>query len=145
MRYKHTQIGYLMLFVILGVMLLFAYIGVQEESSVFLLRIVMIGILLVLASFSYLMVTIDTEYISVRFGYGVFKKRFALKDIQTVRAVKNSWYYGWGIRVWFWPKMWIYNISGFDAVELTMKDGSIVRIGTDEPQLLEQELLKVCK
>jgi len=33
--------------------------------------------------------------------------------------------------------MRIYNISGFDAVEIKMKDGKRYRIGTDEPKKLE--------
>jgi hypothetical protein len=33
--------------------------------------------------------------------------------------------------------MWIYNVSGFDAVELRMTDGRMYRIGTDEPHELE--------
>jgi hypothetical protein len=45
-----------------------------------------------------------------------------------------------GVRVWFWPKMWIYNVSGFDAVEIKMKDGKTYRIGTDEPEKLEQTI-----
>jgi hypothetical protein len=38
--------------------------------------------------------------------------------------------------------MWIYNVSGFDAVELTMKNGKIYRIGTNESDVLEKTLLQ---
>jgi len=37
--------------------------------------------------------------------------------------------------------MRIFNISGFDAVEIKMKNGKIYRIGTDEPKKLEQAIL----
>jgi hypothetical protein len=57
--------------------------------------------------------------------------------------VKNHWYYGWGIR--FWPGMTIFNVSGFDAVEITMQNGRRYRIGTDEPAQLERVLLQVTK
>jgi hypothetical protein len=30
----------------------------------------------------------------------------------------------------------VWNVSGFQAVELTLKDGSRFRIGTDEPEAL---------
>ena len=33
--------------------------------------------------------------------------------------------------------MWIYNVSGFDAVEIILKNGKIYRIGTDVPSELE--------
>jgi hypothetical protein len=36
--------------------------------------------------------------------------------------------------------MWIYTVSGFDAVEITLKNGAIFRIGTDEPKALEQSI-----
>jgi len=41
--------------------------------------------------------------------------------------------------------MWIYNISGFDAVEIKMKNGKTYRIGTDEPQKLEQAIVHARK
>jgi hypothetical protein len=36
--------------------------------------------------------------------------------------------------------MWIYSVSGFDAVEIKMKNGKRYRIGTDEPKNLEQAI-----
>ncbi|MBT4935848.1 hypothetical protein HOL21_01575 [Candidatus Woesearchaeota archaeon] len=141
MNYKHTQIGYLILFVLLAVIILFGSILVQAEFNSIIL-ITMILIVIIVASFASLTVMIDKKYLTIKFGYGIYKKRFLLKDISSARMVKNQWYYGWGIRVWLWPRMIIYNISGFDAVEISMKDKKIYRIGTDEPQRLEQEILQ---
>lgn len=108
--------------------------------------IIMILILILFLSFATLKVTIDESYLKIKFGYGIFQKRFALAEIGTVKIVKNHWNYGWGIRVWLWPRrMLIYNISGFDAVEIETKDGKIYRIGTDEPQKLEQAILQSIK
>ena len=39
--------------------------------------------------------------------------------------------------------MWIYNVSGFDAVEIIMKNGKIYRIGTDVPEELEAAIRQV--
>jgi hypothetical protein len=39
--------------------------------------------------------------------------------------------------------MWVYNVSGFDAVEIQMRNGRIKRIGTDEPRKLEQAIQQV--
>lgn len=97
-------------------------------------------ILLILASFLWLNVSIDDEYIRVKFGYGLHRKKNKLDEIESVRVVKNHWYHGWGVRFWFWPKMWIYNVSGFDAVELKMKNWKIYRIWTDEPHMLEESI-----
>jgi len=141
MNYKHTQIGYLLIIVLIAVSLLFGSILPQTGFNLPLL-IFMIFILFILASFGSLQVMIDENYLRIRFGYGIFRKKFSLKDILSAKTVKNRWYYGWGIRGWLWPKMWIYNVSGFDAVEIKMKNGKRCRIGTDEPRKLEQIILQ---
>jgi len=139
--YKHTQIGYLIIAIGLLVAVLFVWPGVavQMTESVFAI-IAMVGIVLVLLTFSTLQTTVDENYLWVKFGPGIFKKKFQLNNIESVRVVRNKWYFGWGIRVWFWPYMWIYNVSGFDAVELVMKNGRIYRIGTDVPQQLVEAI-----
>jgi len=143
--YKHTQIGYLMLVVTLAVLVLFAWVFITasaEPPSVdsgpnFAITAIMVLILFVLASFATLTASIDEICLRIKFGYGIFAKKFPLNQIVSVQAVKNHWYYGWGVKVWFWPYMWIFNVSGFDAVEIIMKNRKIYRIGTDEPEKLE--------
>jgi len=144
MNYKHTQIGYLIPIVLLAVALLFGSILAQTGFNIPLI-ILMILILFILASFGSLQVMIDGNYLQIKFGYGIFRNAFSLNDIASVKTVKNHWYYGWGIRWWLWPRMWIYNVSGFDAVEIAMKSGKRYRIGTDEPKKLEQVLLHSIK
>lgn len=147
-RYEHTQIGYLMIFVtvFVSVLFLWAYLTVEAEpSSVdsganLAVTALMVLILLTLTSFLTLKVSIDEKYLRIKFGYGIFKNKFLLEEIISARCVKNHWYYGWGIRLWFWPKMLIYNVSGFDAVEIKTKTGKIYRIGTDQPRELETEI-----
>jgi hypothetical protein len=51
------------------------------------------------------------------------------------RIVTNPWYSGWGIRIT--PSGWLFNVSGFRAVEIQMKNGEAYRIGSDEPEKLE--------
>lgn len=148
MHYKHTQIGYLMVVVTLVVLVLFAWLHIMaaaeppsvNSGSNFAITAIMALILFILASFCSLQVSLDEKYLRIKFGYGIYRKKFLLEDIMSAKTVKNHWYYGWGIRRWFWPKMWIYNISGFDAVEIKLKNGKIYRIGTDEPKKLEQAI-----
>lgn len=144
-QYKHTQIGFLMITVTLFVVFLFGWgqmIARAEAPSYnsganFLMTAVMVLVLALLTSFATLTVAIDGEFLKIRFGWGIFRKKFALNEIVEVKKVRNHWYYGWGIKRWFCPQMWIFSVSGFDAVELTMKNGKIYRIGTDEPEKLE--------
>ena len=146
--YKHTQIGYLTLTVTLAVSAFFAWVYIMasaEPQSVysgtnFAISATMILVLLILSSFVALTVSTDENYIRIKFGYGIFQKKISLQEISSVKVVKNHWYYGWGIKLWLWPKTWIYNVSGFDAVELIMKNGKIYRIGTDEPVKLESAI-----
>ena len=148
--YKHTQIGYLMIAVTLAVLVLFAWVYIMalaEFPSVdsgpnFAVSAVMLLILFILASFATLTILTDENYIRIKFGYGIFQKKLSLKEIASVKTVKNRWYYGWGIRLWLWPTMWVFNVSGFDAVELIMKNGKIYRIGTDTPKELEAAIKK---
>ena len=146
--YKHTQKGYLMIVVFILVFVLFAWTQITaraEPPSVdsgtnFLVTSVMFIILFTLASFVTLTVSIVDNFIKLKFGFGIFRKQFLLSDIVSVTQVRNPWYCGWGIRLSVSPYMWIYNVSGFDAVEIKMKNGKVYRIGTDEPEKLESAL-----
>ena len=148
--YKHTQIGYLMLVATLAVLVIFvwSYITARAEpvsyysGTNFAITFIMVLIVFTLASFTTLTVAINEKYLRIKFGYGIFKKKFLLEEITSARSVKNHWYYGWGIRLWLWPKMWIYNVSGLYTVEITMRNGKIYRIGTDVSRELEVEVNK---
>ncbi|HMT26988.1 MAG TPA: hypothetical protein PKD96_01680 [Candidatus Absconditabacterales bacterium] len=150
MNYKHTQISYLMRVITLAVLTFFASINLSamaepagpDSGTNLLVTAVMAFILLTLASFVTLQVKVGGKYMQIKFGYGIYQKKFLLSDIASAKSVKNRWYYGWGIRRWFWPKMWIYNVSGFDAVEIKLKNGKLYRIGTDEPKKLEEAILE---
>ncbi|MFH0819093.1 MAG: hypothetical protein V1898_03820 [Patescibacteria group bacterium] len=153
MSYKHTQIGHLMIAVTLAVLALFAWAYItssMEPESIdsgtnFAVTAIMAFILFILISFVSLQVIIDEKYLRIKFGYGIYQKKFLLNDIISAKTVKNHWYYGWGIRAWLWPKTWIFNVSGFDAIEIKMKNGKTYRIGTDEPKKLEQTILQSIK
>lgn len=144
-RYKHTQIGYLMIATTLIVLALFTWIqntARAEPSSIdsganFFITFIMIITLSLLVSLVSLTTSIDEKYLRIKFGWGTFRKKFLLSEIVSVRRVKNYWYFGWGIRFQLWPRMWVYNVSGFDAVEIIMTNGKIYRIGTDVPDELE--------
>lgn len=149
MNYKHTQIGYLTIFVTTAVFALFSWTHMMARAeppsinsgSNLLVTAIMVFVLLLLVSFWALNIEITQEKILIKFGYGFVRKSFNLSDVVSAKSVKNKWYFGWGVRRWFWPKMWIYNVSGFDAVEIVLKNGNIHRIGTDEPEKLERAIL----
>ncbi len=137
-----------MIIVTLAVLILFAlaqYMVRSELPSVdsganFLVTAIMVFIIFFLSSVATLTVSIDDKYIRIKFGYGIFRKKFLLSEIVSAKQVKNHWYYGWGIRFWFWPRMCIYNVSGFEAVEIATKNGKIYRLGTDALSELESAI-----
>ncbi len=67
----------------------------------------------------------------IRIWIGLIRKSFLVDELETAAAVRNRWYHGWGIRKILGG--WLYNVSGFDAVELRLKHGGRYRIGTDQP------------
>jgi hypothetical protein len=101
----------------------------------FMLILILIFFIAALVLFYALTVEIKNNTITCRFGIGLIQKSISLSEIQAVKAVQNPWYAGWGIRC-IPGQYWLWNVSGFEAVELTMKDGKRFRIGTDEPDAL---------
>lgn len=72
--------------------------------------------------------------ISLAFGPGLIRKSFMVADIEHTVIVRTHWYNGWGIKLI--RGGWLYNVSGLDAVQISMRNGKIYQIGTDEPQQL---------
>ena len=95
------------------------------------------GVFLML--FGMLTVEIDESHLRFRFGIGLIRKRIPLAEIVEARPVRTTWADGWGIH--YTARGWLYNVSGWDAVEITLASGQRLRLGTDEPQRLTQALL----
>lgn len=142
MIYHHKQTGKLLIWITGILVLYFIWLFTITEYD-YIILVVMVFIIIAVSSFASLRVMIDNKYLKIKFGYGIFKKGFELKEITSAKKVQNHWYYGYGIR--YWSNMWIYNVSGFDAVEIKMKNGKRYRIGTDEPEKLERALLQSIK
>lgn len=133
-RYRHTQLGTIQIaasiiaIVIIGLSMIF--------FEFFLPSVLIIAVLLIaLVLFGSLTVSVTGAELVVRFGaVGIITKRFHLDSMVAVTQVKNSWYYGWGIR--WTPSGPLYNVAGFDAVEVELANGKKFRVGTDEPEEL---------
>lgn len=136
MQYQHTQIGTFiiaMMVIVVGVMTVVPI----PPGQIALMLIVLAA---AFAQFYSLSVEINEGTLKCSFGIGLISKRIPLSDIQSAEAVKNPWWVGWGIR-WVPGQYWLWNISGFRAVELTLADGKRFRIGTDEPEVLAAAIM----
>ncbi|MBK4731650.1 hypothetical protein JJD41_17510 [Oxynema sp. CENA135] len=134
MFYKHTQIGSTILWVLLAVTLLMIFIWSIDRQSGAIAGFTVLGLLIVALVFGTLTVEVDSQYLRCWFGPGWIRKEFAIAQITNAIAVRNHWWYGWGIR--YTPRGWMFNVSGLDAVEITFTSGQHFRIGTDEPEAL---------
>ena len=76
------------------------------------------------------------ETLCASFGIGVIRKRVRLAEIVGCEPIRIRWWYGWGIHLT--PYGWLYNVSGFDAVAITLRDGRKFALGTDDPHGLTQ-------
>jgi hypothetical protein len=134
MTYKHTQTGWVILAACLAAVIFFGFLPTPLEAKRIVQSVGGLALLLVAALFATLTVEVDEHLIQLKFGVGLVKKSFRLEEITSCRAVRNQWWWGWGVRLI--PGGWLYNVSGLDAVELVMKNGKKFRIGTDEPKAL---------
>ena len=139
-EYKHTQIGYLLIVALGAAILLIGRLNVitRFNPGTILLLAFMI---LCLALFATLTVQVNGQAVNIQFGIGLIRKQFALGDVRACRVVKNPWYYGWGIHLI--PDGWLFNVSGWEAVELQMKNGRKYRIGTDDARGL-MDAIETC-
>ena len=136
-RYHHTQVGWVTLGAMVTVVLLVA-LSVAPLGVPMILYLIVALTVAVAGIFASLSVTLDERYVTIRFGLTPIRKRIALADVASFRQVRNPWYVGWGIR--YIGGGWLYNVSGFDAVELVRHGGSRLRIGTDDPDGLQRAL-----
>jgi hypothetical protein len=138
-HYRHTQVGWVILGVtaVAGALLLTRLPAEAVSAAAIPL---LITAALVLLIFSNLTVEVDHQAIRLRFGVGLVRKRIALADVSSWRAVRNPWYAGWGIRIG--PGGVLWNVSGFEAVELVLGNGARFRVGTDEPAALASAIAR---
>jgi hypothetical protein len=136
MRYECTQLGTALIVVFLVAS------GAMAGMSIIVFSWLTLGMMFVfglcLCMFHSLTVTVNDDVVRVQFAESPIRFTFPLSEIESCEAVRNRWWYGWGIK-WY-GRGWLYNVSGLDAVELKMKDGRLRRIGTDEPAELAEAI-----
>jgi hypothetical protein len=137
-RYEHTQIGYVIIWSLLAIILIAS--GELIGSSVHREPPLIVSILLLvcLVLFYKLTITIDDDTLCAAFGAGIICKRVPLAKIAGCEPIRIRWWYGWGIHLT--PCGWLYNVSGFDAVAITLRGGRKFVFGTDDPHGLVEAI-----
>jgi hypothetical protein len=145
---KYTQFGILSVIVLgscllicIVIMILFRF---NDLAPVGILGFVALVMIICLLIFYKLTIYIDDTYVQFKLGIGLIAKKYLISDIKSCKSVHNNPIYGVGIRKI--PKGWLYNVSGLRAIELSFKNQkSIVRIGTDQPDIIAGEISRLIR
>jgi len=126
-RYEHTQIGHVIIWSVLAIILIANGGLIGHHGSPLVVSIIL---LVCLVLFYKLRITIEDETLRASFGLGIIRKKVRLAEIVGCEPIRIRWWYGWGIHLT--PYGCLYNVSGFDAVAITLRDGRKFALGTDD-------------
>lgn len=136
--YKHKQWGFVTFAAIplmaVLVMIMNDLVAIPAPA----LGVLFGSLTLVAVTFSSMTIEVNESEISWYFGPGLFKKSLPLEEVGQCKKVKNPLWMGFGIHAY--GTGWIYNVSGLLGVEIELKGGSFIRLGTDEPNYLIQAI-----
>ena len=127
-RYEHTQIGHVIIWSLLAIILIVNG-GLIDHHAPPLVVSIMLLVCLVL--FYRLKITINDKTLCASVGPGIIRKRVGLAEIIACEPIRIRWWHGWGIHLT--PYGWLYNVSGFDAVAIKLRDGRQFALGTNDP------------
>lgn len=135
MEYRHRQVGWTVLsFLAAG--LLAALILPSAIQGLPPLRAEW-GVLLALlfgatltSAFAALTVEVNGDRLLLRFGLGLWRRTVPLTDVKDARPLKIPWCWGYGIRMA--PGGWLYRVGGREGVDLLLRSGRHVYVGTDD-------------
>ena len=72
------------------------------------------------------------------FGLGIIRKRVPVAEIVACEPIRIKWWYSWGIHLTAYG--WLYNVSGMNAVAITLRNGRKFALGSDDPHGLVEAL-----
>ena len=135
MLYRHVQRSAGLWVMMLALAALFAVCG-----AFFLWPLALVAPLMLLTGwlFHSLTIEIDDRELRWQFGPGLIRKCIPLREITSAQPVRTNVLEGWGIH--FSRFGILYNVSGFDAVAITLRNGKRFALGTDEPDALTRAI-----
>ncbi len=128
--YRRSQFGWgVILALASGVVVIAVVLPLGAPRKLMLLPI---GILVLSAPLlSWMTVTVTRAHVRFTMGIGLIRKTIPIAMIESAEAVMTPWYYGIGIHVT--PAGPIYNVAGRGAVQLALRNGKGLLIGSAEP------------
>lgn len=134
--YRHTQPGTVIRWALLGGLLPLPLLALLPPGPILWVPL-MAGLalldLLMLALFWSLTVEVTSVHLAFWFGPGLISRRLPLVRVVTCEPVDGI--RSWGIH-WAGQRGWLYNVSGLQAVAVTLSEGGRLMVGTDQPEAL---------
>lgn len=127
-KYREDQYAYWIFIIILiiGTFLFFKY-----DINEFVYPVIILTLVAII--FYKLTIIITSEEIVAYFGFGLFKRKMKLSDIDfsSIQKIKLNWWTGIGVR--YTTNGWLYNVKLGEAIKIMSKDKArVFFIGTDE-------------
>lgn len=141
MQYDHTQQAPLYLILVAVGVGMLAGAWFTPIQAVQIVLLFSGGLMLVLAAtFRQLAVRDEGDHLLIQFGpLPLFRRRVPYSDMERAERGRTSILDGWGIHMS--PRGgWVWNLWGFDCLDVFLSRGRKVRIGTDDPLGLEEFL-----
>ena len=140
---KFTQFGTFTVIIMSVLLIVFAILlvirGFSAEPETYMYATLVFIFMVCLLNFYKLTIIVNNTTISFKLGIGIFGKSYDISEIASCKPVKNLWIYGLGIHKI--PSGWLYNVSGFKAIELRFKDSTrVIRIGTNKPEEIAEAI-----
>ena len=141
MHYDHTQSGPLYL-LLLAFSILILVLALMMGEIVLQTILYCSGALMLLFALSFHHLTVSDEGTGLLIAFGplpLFRRRLQYSELEKVEPAKSTILDGIGIHIS--PSGgWVWNIWGYECVDVWYRQGRKVRIGTDDPEGLEKFL-----
>ncbi|PLK48829.1 hypothetical protein [Uliginosibacterium sp. TH139] len=129
--------------VMVGIPLLICLLAaISRKEYGFSLWIISSIFLIAFMLFSSLTIRVSNDELHWHFGPGLIRKAVPIADVARAEIVRTRLWDGVGIH--YTKRGWLYNVSGRDAVAITLKDGKQFMLGSNDPiglwEAIEQRL-----
>ncbi|MBV8074179.1 MAG: hypothetical protein JO140_02030 [Candidatus Eremiobacteraeota bacterium] len=140
--YEHRQFGTFIVAIAVAIDAVLAAIlasspVVRTETVVLGPAFVLVGIAAGL--FSSLTIRVTRTQLQWWLGIKPLGMRVALAEIASAAPIKTNVFEGWGIHL-TWHG-WLWNVAGFNAVQIELRGGTRYALGTPEPEKLTQAII----
>ena len=135
MDYGHTQTSPLFL-LLAAIGIGFFVGGSQADGQKLSLALFSIGAVWFLLALSFRQLTCRDEGAHLRISFGplpIFRRKLLYSRLEKVKQNRSRLLDGWGIHLCT-RGGWVWNLWGFDCVDIDFTGGKKLRLGTDDPE-----------